>query len=147
MEKLLLIILLSSMTCANASGDPEKSQGEKRREIAVLFEKAVQAFQNRSYQMAINVAEHIRTIEFHGDTSYLNEAKQIIDSSRILQREDGDPFLNLAKDKFAKGDYRGSKELCVELAKQDIAYEQAKDCIARAEQKMNEATRGLSSKR
>ena len=33
------------------------------------------------------------------------------------------------------------------MAKQDIAYEQAKECIARAEHKMNETNRGLSSKR
>lgn len=114
--------------------DPEK---EKRKAVADLFQKAVAAFSNKSYQEAIDTAEKIRQIELKGDTQYLNEAKQIIDRSRMLQKEEFEPFLIQAKEKFAEGDYNASRDLCEEMIKRDAAYEEAKECVLKAKKQLN----------
>jgi len=117
-----------------ADKDPET---EKRKQVADLFQKAVGAFTNKSYQLAIDTAEKIRTVELKGDTQYLNEAKQIIDRARMLQKEEFEPFLIQAKEKYAEGDYNASRDLCEEMLKRDSAYEEAKDCSVKAKKQLN----------
>ncbi len=114
--------------------DPEQ---EKRKLVAELFQKAVSAFTNKGYQEAIDTAEKIRQIELKGDTQYLNEAKQIIDRARMLQKEEFEPFLIQAKEKFAEGDYNASRDLCEEMLKRDNAYEEAKECVLKAKKQLN----------
>lgn len=114
--------------------DPEQ---EKRKLVAELFQKAVTAFTNKGYQEAIDTAEKIRQIELKGDTQYLNEAKQIIDRARMLQKEEFEPFLIQAKEKFAEGDYNASRDLCEEMLKRDGAYEEAKECALKAKKQLN----------
>lgn len=114
--------------------DPEQ---EKRKLVAELFQKAVTAFTNKGYQEAIDTAEKIRQIELRGDTQYLNEAKQIIDRARMLQKEEFEPFLIQAKEKFAEGDYNASRDLCEEMLKRDAAYEEAKECVLKAKKQLN----------
>jgi len=114
--------------------DPEQ---EKRKLVAELFQKSVTAFTNKGYQEAIDTAEKIRQIELKGDTQYLNEAKQIIDRARMLQKEEFEPFLIQAKEKFAEGDYNASRDLCEEMLKRDNAYEEAKDCVFKARKQLN----------
>ena len=114
--------------------DPEQ---EKRKMVADLFQKAVAAFTNKSYQLAIDTADKIRSIELKGETQYLAEAKQIIDRSRMLQKEEFEPFLIQAKEKYAEGDYNASRDLCEEMLKRDSAYDEAKDCATKAKKQLN----------
>jgi pSer/pThr/pTyr-binding forkhead associated (FHA) protein/tetratricopeptide (TPR) repeat protein len=117
-----------------ADRDPEK---EKHKLVKELFEKAVAAFTAKSYQEAIDAAEKIRTIELKGETNYLNDAKQIIDRARMLQKEEFEPFLIQAKEKFAEGDYNASRDLCEEMLKRDAAYDEAKQCLINAKTQLN----------
>ena len=114
--------------------DPEK---EKKKEIAVLFQTALTAFEHKSYQEAIIAGEKIRAIELRGDTRYLNEAKIIIDRARLLQKEEFEPFLIQAKEKFAEGDYNASRDLCEEMLKRDPAYSEAQECSLKAKRQLN----------
>jgi len=114
--------------------DPEQ---DKRKLVAELFQKAVAAFTNKSYQEAIDTADRIRQIELKGDTQYLNEAKQIIDRARMLQKDEFEPFLIQAKEKYAEGDYNASRDLCEEMLKRDAAYEEAKECVTKAKKQLN----------
>jgi tetratricopeptide (TPR) repeat protein len=118
--------------------DPEK---EKAKLVADLFQKAVAAFSTKSYQEAIDTAEKIRAIELKNDTQYLNEAKQIIDRARMLQKDEFEPFLIQAKEKFAEGDYNASRDLCEEMIKRDAAYDEAKQCLGTAKQQLNRLAR------
>ena len=114
--------------------DPER---DKKKQVKELFEKALSAFALKGYQEAIDTAEKIRQIELKGDTSYLNEAKQIIDKARMLQKEEFEPFLIQAKEKYAEGDYNASRDLCEEMLKRDGAYEEAKECVLKAKKQLN----------
>lgn len=114
--------------------DPEK---EKEQAVKALFQKALMAFSNKSYQEAIDMAEQIRKIELKGETAYLNEAKQIIDRAKMLQKEEFDPFIIQAKEKFAEGDYNASRDLCEEMSKRDPAYEEANECLLKAKKQLN----------
>lgn len=116
----------------------EKNPNEERKkQVADLFEKAVTAFYNKSYQEAIDTAEKIRGIEVKGDETYLNKAKQIIDRSRLMQKELFEPFLIQAKEKYTEGDYNSSRDLCEEMLRQDPAYEEAKECSLKAKNQLN----------
>lgn len=114
--------------------DPEF---EKKKLVAQLLEKAQAKYEEKSYQEAINFAEQVRSIEIVGETEYLNEAKQIIDRSRILQKEEFEPFLIQAKEKFAEGDYNLSRDLCDEMLKRDPSYDAAQECSIRARKQLN----------
>lgn len=114
--------------------DPEE---EKRKQVSDLFQQSVKAFTDKEYQKAIDRAEQIRKIEIKGDTQYLNEAKQIIDRARLMQKEEFEPFLIQAKEKYAEGDYSASRDLCEEMLKRDSAYEDAKDCVLKAKKQLN----------
>jgi tetratricopeptide (TPR) repeat protein len=93
---------------------------------------------NKSYQKAIDSAEKARSIDVKGSTKYLNEAKQIIDSAHMAQKEEFEPFMIQAKEKFSEGDYNASRHLCEEMVKRDSAYEDAKECLLRARKKLNQ---------
>ncbi len=114
--------------------DPEK---DKKQQVADLFQTALTALQNKSYQEAIDAGDKIRTIELKGDLKYLNEAKIVIDRARLLQKEEFEPFLVEAKGKFAEGDYNASRDLCDEMLKRDPAYDEAKECLIRAKKQLN----------
>ncbi len=114
--------------------DPET---EKKKAVLALFQKAVAALQQKQYQEAINTAEQIRKIELKGDTQYLNEAKQVIDQAKVLQKEEFEPFLIAAKEKFAEGDYNESRNLCEEMLKKDSSYEEARECVLKAKKNLN----------
>lgn len=114
--------------------DPEE---EKRKLVADLFGQALQAFTNKSYQEAIEIAERIRQIELRGDTSYLSEAKNIIDKSKEAQKQEFEPFLVQAGERYAEGDYNASRDLCEEMLKRDPSYEEAKECVLKARRQLN----------
>jgi pSer/pThr/pTyr-binding forkhead associated (FHA) protein/Tfp pilus assembly protein PilF len=125
---------LNDISLVPPDKDPEQ---EKRKQVAELFQKAVAAFSSKAYQEAIDYAEEVRQIELKGDTQYLNEAKQIIDRAKLLQKEEFEPFLIQAKEKFAEGDYNSSRDLCEEMTKRDPAYEDAQECLIRAKKQLN----------
>jgi pSer/pThr/pTyr-binding forkhead associated (FHA) protein/tetratricopeptide (TPR) repeat protein len=114
--------------------DPEEDKVSSVRE---LFEKAIAAFKSKSYQEAIDSAEKIRLIELKNNTQYLNEAKQIIDRAKMLQKEEFEPFLIQAKEKYAEGDYNSARDLCEEMLKRDPSYEDAKDLLAKTKKQLN----------
>ncbi|MFM8269899.1 MAG: FHA domain-containing protein, partial [Pseudomonadota bacterium] len=114
--------------------DPEM---EKRKLVAQLMEQAVLKFEEKSYQETINLAEKARTIEIKGETEYLNQAKQLIDKARLQQKEEFEPFLIQAKEKFAEGDYNLSRDLCDEMLRRDKSYEAAQECSLRARKQLN----------
>jgi pSer/pThr/pTyr-binding forkhead associated (FHA) protein/tetratricopeptide (TPR) repeat protein len=114
--------------------DPEM---EKKKVVIDLFQRAVAALQQKQYQEAINTADQVRKIELRGDTQYLNEAKQIIDQAKILQKEEFEPFLISAKEKFAEGDYSESRNLCDEMLKKDSSYEEARECVLKAKKNLS----------
>ena len=118
---------------------PKELDGEqeKRKLVSELFSRAVEAFTNKSYQEAIDTAEKIRKIELKGDTQYLNEAKQIIDRAKMLQKEEFEPFLIQAKEKYAEGDYNASRDLCEEMLKRDPSYDEVKECVGKAKKQLN----------
>ncbi|NDC24518.1 MAG: FHA domain-containing protein [Proteobacteria bacterium] len=110
---------------------------EKRKLVAQLMEEALKRFEEKSYQETINLAEKIRAIEIKGETEYLNQAKQLIDRARLQQKEEFEPFLIQAKEKFAEGDYNLSRDLCDEMLKRDKDYEAAQECSLRAKKQLN----------
>ncbi|NBW99783.1 hypothetical protein EBR03_09465, partial [bacterium] len=114
--------------------DPEM---EKRKLVTQLMEQAVQKFEEKAYQDTINLAEKVRTIELKGETEYLNQAKQLIDRAKIQQKEEFEPFLIQAKEKFAEGDYNLSRDLCDEMLKRDPSYDAAQECSLRARKQLN----------
>ncbi len=114
--------------------DPEE---EKRQLIKELYDKALQELNNRAYQEAIDLAEKIRKINLKSDQTYLNEAKQIIDRARMAQKDEFEPFLLQAKEKFSEGDYNASRDLCEEMLKRDPAYEDAKELLGKAKKQLN----------
>ncbi len=114
--------------------DPEM---EKKKAVLELFQRAVAALQVKQYQEAINTADQVRRIELKGDTQYLNEAKQIIDQAKILQKEEFEPFLITAKEKFAEGDFNESRNLCEEMLKKDPSYDEARECVLRARKNLH----------
>jgi len=117
-----------------AEVDPEM---EKRKLVAQLMEQASLKFEEKSYQEAINLAEKVRTIELKGETEYLNQAKQLIDRAKLQQKEEFEPFLIQAKEKFAEGDYNLSRDLCDEMLKRDPSYDAAQECSLRARKQLN----------
>lgn len=125
---------VTSLDAIPAEQDEEK---EKRKLVSELFQRAVTAFTNKAYQEAIETAENIKKIELVGDTQYLNEAQQIIDRARMLQKEEFEPFLIQAKEKYAEGDYNSSRDLCEEMLKRDPAYDEANECVRRAKRQLN----------
>jgi pSer/pThr/pTyr-binding forkhead associated (FHA) protein/tetratricopeptide (TPR) repeat protein len=114
--------------------DPEM---EKKKLVTQLMEQALIKFEEKSYQEAINLAEQVRSIEIRGETEYLNQAKQLIDKSKIQQKEEFEPFLIQAKEKFAEGDYNLSRDLCDEMLKRDPSYDAAQECSLRARKQLN----------
>lgn len=114
--------------------DPEE---DKKVTIKELYEKAMQALNDRAYQEAIDLAEKIRKINLKSDQTYLNEAKQIIDRAKIAQKEEFEPFLVQAKEKFSEGDYNASRDLCEEMLKRDPAYDEAKELLAKSKKQLN----------
>ncbi|MSP18120.1 MAG: FHA domain-containing protein [Bdellovibrionales bacterium] len=114
--------------------DPEE---EKKYLIKQLYEKALTALGNRGYQEAIDLAEQIRKINLKSDQTYLNEAKQIIDRAKIAQKEEFEPFLIQAKEKFAEGDYNATRDLCEEMLKRDPAYEDAKELLLKSKKQLS----------
>ncbi|MBM4302911.1 MAG: FHA domain-containing protein [Deltaproteobacteria bacterium] len=114
--------------------DPEE---EKRLQIKELYEKALQELNNRAYQEAIDLAEKMRKINLKSDQTYLNEAKQIIDRARMAQKEEFEPFLIQAKEKFSEGDYNAARDLCEEMLKRDPAYEDAKELLQKSKKQLN----------
>jgi tetratricopeptide (TPR) repeat protein len=114
--------------------DPEM---EKRKLVVQLMEQAALKYEEKSYQEAINLAEKVRTIELKGETEYLNQAKHLIDKARLQQKEEFEPFLIQAKEKFAEGDYNLSRDLCDEMLRRDKSYEAAQECSLRARKQLN----------
>lgn len=118
--------------------DPE---AEKRREVGELFKAAGAALSARSYQEAINKAKAIQQIQLQGEVSHIQEAQQIIDRVMALQKEEFEPFLIQAKEKYAEGDYNASRDLCEEMSKRDPNYAEAVECVARARKQLNRLAR------
>jgi len=114
--------------------DPEE---DKIKQVKELYSKAVEALNNRAYEEAIQLAESIRKIYIKSDQTYLNEAKQIIDRAKIAQKEEFEPFLIQAKEKFSEGDYNAARDLCEEMLKKDSAYEDAKELLAKSKKQLN----------
>lgn len=114
--------------------DPEQV---KRERVQELFKSAIGAFKAKSYQEAIDIAEQIRKIELKGESKYLSEAKQIIDLARMQQKEEFEPFLIQAREKYAEGDYATSRDLCEEMVKRDPAYQDAVDLLKKVKRQMN----------
>jgi len=128
-----------------------RQQRERKREVNELLAKAAAAMKRKSYSEAISLAEAARKIEVRGDTRYLNEAKQTIDRSRQLQKEQFDPFVLEAKAKYDAGDYAASRDLCEEMLRRDPVYKEAQDCAARARERLtkrvSQASRGGTGSR
>lgn len=103
-----------------------------KAKVSDLLKGAVEAFNRRSFQEAIDKAEAARKIEIKGQTEYLNEAKQIIDRARQKQNEDYVPFLESALKKIQEGDFKGAAALCEEMLRTDPAYGPARECLASA---------------
>lgn len=110
----------------------DRQQLEKRAAVIKLLKTALESLKKRRYQEAIVNAEKARQIEIPGETAYLNEAKQIIDRSERRQKEEFEPFIDLAREKMAEGDYRGSILLCEEMLRTDPGYAPAKECMERS---------------
>jgi hypothetical protein len=104
----------------------------RKAKVGNLLKSAVEAYNRRSYQEAIEKAEGARKIELPGSTEYLNEAKQIIDRAKVKQKEDFEPFVQAAMKKLGEKDFKASAGLCEEMLRIDPAYAPAKDCLARS---------------
>ena len=136
---IFLILTLSSIASA--------ADTAKRKQIADLYSLAVSAFASRSYAQAIDAAEKIRRIHVSGNTRYLNEAKQIIDKSRVQQKDEFEPFVQHARDLYEQGEFQASYDVCAEMLKVDPTYDDAQKCQARAERGLRRADRFPASPR
>lgn len=117
---------------------PERDEEQdKRDKVKDLFEKAVQAFAEKRYYETIKQAEDIRKIELKGETNYLNEAKQLIDNAKLKIREEFEPFLINAKEKYGEGDYNSCRDIAEEMIKKDPMFEEAKEILAKAKKQLN----------
>ncbi len=117
---------------------PERdAEQDKRDKVKDLFEKAVQAFAEKRYYETIKQAEEIRKVELKGETNYLNEAKQLIDNSKLKIREEFEPFLINAKEKYGEGDYNSCRDIAEEMIKKDPMFEEAKEILAKAKKQLN----------
>src|SRR5690606_22834897 len=56
---------------------------------------------------------------------------------KMLQKEEFEPFLIQAKEKYAEGDYNSARDLCEEMLKRDPAYEDAKDLLNKTKKQPN----------
>src|ERR1041385_2029691 len=102
----LLLILL----CLPQLGTAKQKLSPKQ-EVSQLFQEAVKAFTDKKYQRVILLTEKIRTIKVKGETQYLNEAKQLLDRAKSMQREEFEPFMIQAKEKMGEGEYETSRDL------------------------------------
>ncbi len=117
---------------------PERdAEQDKKDKVKELFEKAVNAFTEKKYYETIKQAEEIRKIELKGETSYLNEAKQLIDNSKLKIREEFEPFLINAKEKYGEGDYNSCRDIAEEMVKKDPMFEEAKEILDKAKKQLN----------
>jgi len=67
----------------------------------------------------------------------VQEAQTLIDKAKAFQKEQFEPFLIQAKEKYAEGDYNASREICEEMLKQDSTYDEAKECSLKAKKQLN----------
>ncbi len=118
--------------------DDKQVEQEKRQLVQELLKVATASLKAKRYQEAIDSAEKARRVELSGDTEYLNRAKQIIDNSRILQKDEFEPFLMEAREKFLARDYVASRDLLEEMLRRDPGYEDAKELLAMAREKLND---------
>lgn len=109
---------------------------DKKRQALEYLKVASSAFKRRAYQDAINHADKARSITFAGNAAFVAEARALAELALKKQKEDFEPFLNQANEKFNVGDYQGSKDLCEEMLRLDPAYVNAASCVARAEAAM-----------
>lgn len=116
---------------------PRDIEKEKKLQVAELFEKAKVLLEQRSYQQAVEVAERIRQIEIKGDTQYLNVAKQVIDRAKSLQKEEVEPFIIQAKEKFQEGDYNAARDLSEEMLKRFPGYQDVTDLLNKSKKKLD----------
>lgn len=131
-DKISLDTLPSVLKPKMSARERKKVESEKRARIRELITGATKALNKKRCGEAIELAEQARRIEVKGSVAYLNEAKQIIDKARRLQKEEYEPFLVQAKEKFAEGDYSASRDLCQEMLNRDPSYREAKDCVTQA---------------
>jgi tetratricopeptide (TPR) repeat protein len=122
----------NSPPSAPAREERKPSLESRKAKVGNLLKSAVEAYNRRSYQEAIEKAEGARKIELPGSTEYLNEAKQIIDRAKVKQKEDFEPFVQAAMKKLGEKDFKASAGLCEEMLRIDPAYAPAKDCLARS---------------
>ncbi len=114
--------------------DPE---ADKRKLVGELFQQAVASFTSKNYQQAIDAATKITLIDLKGDPEYKNQAQQIIDKAKMMQKEEFEPFLIQAKEKYAEGDYNASRDLCEEMLRRDPTYDEAKEQLIKARKQLN----------
>lgn len=110
---------------------------EQKKKVQELFQQALAALQTKAYQDAINRAKEVLNITIEGDQGYKTDAQSIIDRAYLLQKDEFEPFLIQAKEKYAEGDYNASRDLCEEMVKRDPSYGEASDCVLRAKKQLN----------
>ncbi len=132
----------AKVTDINAIPNEKDEEAEKRKMVKELLEQAAVAFTNKKYNEAIELAEKIKSIQIKGENvSYLDEINQLVERAKMLQKEEFEPFLIQAKEKYSEGDYNASRDLCEEMIKKDPSYEDAKQCAIKAKKKLNELAR------
>ncbi len=127
------VALSGGLATKAAAATAAANQETKKKQVQKLFEVATGALITKKYQKAIDTAEEIRRIEIKGETTYLNEAKQVIDQAKIKQKDEFEPFIKQANFMISEKAFGAARELCDQMLKRDEAYTPAKDCRDRAE--------------
>lgn len=116
----------------------DNSKDEKKRMVNALLREAQALYDKKKYHDAIEIADRVRGISIVGETSYLNEAKQILDRSRQAQKEEFDPFIEKAKELIKQRKYQEAKDLCEEMLRVDASLPEANECLRSVKQGLGE---------
>src|SRR5262245_19544925 len=57
------------------------------------------------------------------------------------EKEEFEPFLLQAKEKYAEGDFVASRDLCQEMLKRNSSYKPAKECVLKAKKELDRLRR------
>ena len=98
----------------------------------ILIEKARRELAQRNYTASIKAATSAQRLKLAKDSPLAEEAFGIAAKARQARKEEFDLFLNQAKEKLERGEFRAARNLCDEILRRDPDYDEAKDCLRRA---------------
>jgi len=116
---------------------PSPNEEANRQAVAILLREASGALEQKDYSLVMTDAKKIVAYQLTSDTQYRTLAQQLFDRAQELQKDKELPGLEQARDKFAKGDYLGSREICETMLKQDSSNLASQRCKEHAQKQLD----------